>query len=309
MQDVARYASFVSSEENQAFVVNNYLCPKGKFGYDPRCRAWYNDAKQKAMDTGNGVHITPPYQFATVTDVGTTAVSPLIDPVTGEFVGTTSSDFETTEMQEILDDATVDAYAVTMPNAPAHANTVAASNMGSGSTPLALEEVFLPNDLPQGTNRENLITIMKRMNEGFTGTAFLKRTNGDGVEEVYHVVYYPMYARELKVIHPDDFSRGANVSDSLLYSVIMTTRETQLLARYHDMADCTEQDLEKFGLMYLVVTGVVTLMCILLTASVSRFILVSVMIMTCLFGVSLLSRPSLDLGSCNQANDSTSRSR
>lgn len=287
-QDIARYASFESSEDNQAYLINEDLCPKGKFGYDPRCRAWYSDAKQKALNSGNGVHITPPYQFATVTHVGTTAVSPLMDPVSGEFVGVTSVDFDTSEIQQILDDAAVDVFAVTMPNEPASANTVASSNMESGSTPQALLNVLLLNDSPGASNREDLVAVMSRMHEGKTGTATMKRTKGGGIEEVVHVVYSPVYTRELKSIQPNDYTRGTNASTALLYSIILLAKEDRLFARFSTIYDDIQRDLEQTSIVYLVVTGIVTAICVLVTARVSNFISEFSGTSTTFFGFSLL---------------------
>jgi hypothetical protein len=275
-QDFARYASFESSEDNQAYVINEDLCPKGKFGYDARCRSWYSDAKHKALHNGIGIHITPPYEFATVTDVGTTAVSPLIDPRTGEFVGVTSSDFETTEIQKIFDDSTIHSihctYAVTMPNVPANSNTVASSNMPSGSTPLALSKVLLPYDSPQDTNQKNLVSILEKMDEGKTGIATVKRTDEDGLEETFSVVYSPIYIRELKPIQADDYTRGTMASDVHLYSVIMIIKEDDLHNHFNAIADDIEQNLERASLFFLVMTGVLTAAFIVVTARVSEFI-------------------------------------
>lgn len=273
-QDFARYASFKSSEDNQAYVINEALCPKGKFGYDVRCRPWYNDAKQEALNDGSGVYVSPPYQFATVTFVGTTAASPLIDPSTGEFVGGTSVDFEMSDVFKIMDEAKdyCNTYAVTMPNVPPNSNTVAASNMPRNSTAEALEEVLLPYDSPQGKNREALFSIMERMSEEKTGTATLNITNADGVEEIFSLVHSPIYIRELRPSRPDNFTRGANASISHLYSLVMIKKESALYGSFSAIADDIEQDLERTSNVFLVVTALVTVVCILLTARVSKFI-------------------------------------
>jgi hypothetical protein len=273
-QDIARYANFESSDDNQASVINEDLCPKGKFGYDARCRPWYNDAKVNALKYGSGIHITSPYRFATVAEVGTTAASPLVDPRTGEFVGVTSADVDTSGMQKILEEANFDyTFAVTMPNVPPESNnTVAASNMPRGSTALALHDVLIPYDSLSGPNRKNLISIMERMDEGKTGTATLKRTNGDGVEEIYAVVYSPIYIRELNPRQPDDFTRGANASNSHLFSVVMMKKEDELYDDFHAISDDILQKLERTSLFFLVVTAVISVVCIVVTATVSKFI-------------------------------------
>jgi hypothetical protein len=41
----SNYASIVSSESNGASTDGVDVCPPGKYGYDPRCRGWYELGK------------------------------------------------------------------------------------------------------------------------------------------------------------------------------------------------------------------------------------------------------------------------
>ena len=88
------YAHFVSDKENRAAEVAPDLCPPGKYGYDPRCRPWYNETKEIYYSSGKTqtVHITPPYLFATKRQIGLSAASPLASNDT--FVGQALLDFD-----------------------------------------------------------------------------------------------------------------------------------------------------------------------------------------------------------------------
>ena len=98
------YAQFVPDEENRAAEIAPDLCPPGKFGYDPRCRPWYNETKELYLRTGGteAVHITTPYLFANKREVGLSAASPIANPRTGTFVGEALLDFDPVGLREAL---------------------------------------------------------------------------------------------------------------------------------------------------------------------------------------------------------------
>lgn len=58
------YSFWQSTEANGAAKLRPELCPLGKYGFDSRCRGWYDTGKKRAF-AGNGtLHITAPYVFA-----------------------------------------------------------------------------------------------------------------------------------------------------------------------------------------------------------------------------------------------------
>ena len=89
----ANLAGFKSTEGNGAAKVNPDLCPLGSYGFDPRCRDWYDSAKRKAHDKGIPLYVTAPYRFAIASTFAQSAVSALIDPTTGAYVGAGLYDF------------------------------------------------------------------------------------------------------------------------------------------------------------------------------------------------------------------------
>lgn len=113
--DPSRYAQFKSSEENGAYLISPELCPLDKYGYDPRCRPWYRETKQKSLYQGQFVHVMAPYRFAGADTVGTTACSGVVDPETGEYIGTSAIDLSPTDLfnkeQQVL-----------LPQKPCHPN-------------------------------------------------------------------------------------------------------------------------------------------------------------------------------------------
>ena len=66
---MAEYSNFQSTKENKAYQMTrdgNKLCPLGKYGYDCRCRDWYDSSRKKELSSkskGSPVHLTAPYVF------------------------------------------------------------------------------------------------------------------------------------------------------------------------------------------------------------------------------------------------------
>lgn len=72
------------------------LCPQGKYGYDARCRGWYDTGMKLAMDEETrlrSIYVTPPYRFASGNKYAASVTYSLIDPNTGVHIGQTLLDF------------------------------------------------------------------------------------------------------------------------------------------------------------------------------------------------------------------------
>ncbi|KAL3919467.1 MAG: hypothetical protein SGILL_003738, partial [Bacillariaceae sp.] len=264
--DFARYASFESNEINGAFLINEELCPEGKFGYDPRCRAWYDTAKREALSHGHSVHVTAPYKFATVDTVGNTAVSPLVDPTTGEFVGNTLVDFSTTEMYEILDDSDADIFAVIISSVGPDAFELVSHSFNTEATPETAYDVVLPYNSKNSTAEAEFKTILDQMNSGGRGSGSLIRIDKNGVEETLYYSFAPIVFREVTPVMPSDFSRGAIAKEGVLYSLIMAKTEDELFAEFVAVSEQIQEQLKRTNIIYLVVTAIITLLCMFFTA-------------------------------------------
>ena len=267
-EDFARYAHFQSSDDNGAYLINEDLCPKGKFGYDPRCRNWYDQTKEVAITNGDPVYVSPPYTYATVTDIGSTAASALIDPRSGVYVGCALITFSTTEMYNIVDNSTSDMYAIASPEA-AYDSNIIASSTGIGQGTGGVVDVFFPYDPRNSTNRKAFTKVVENMSKGASGKGSTFRMAEDGTEEKIWYVYHPINIRELEPVMPDDFTRGVEASEDLLYSMIVGRKDNTFYSEFNDVEGEIKEDLSKISIIYLISTSIVTLICVIVTARVS----------------------------------------
>jgi len=268
--DVAGYSHFESTDANNAYILNPDLCPLGKFGYDPRCRCWYANAKRQALENDGGLYISPPYRSATVDDIGSTAVSPLIDPKSGEFVGNTLIDFTTSEISKIFDKSKIQNYAVILPNATDGQNVVFSSFFIDESTPKSIYDLLAPHDPLNSTNSKRLAEIIQDMENKGTGTScHLNITDSNGVQQQFCYVYKPIFHRELRPVQPDDFGRGAVQSTEFLYSIIMFQEYSSVSSEFRKRSDDIQRMLQRTFIVYTLTTFLTTLICIIVTATIS----------------------------------------
>ena len=264
----AAYSQFESSDANSAYIVNPGLCPRGKFGYDPRCRGWYADSKRQYFESGDGLYISPPYKFAASTDIGNSAASPLVDPKSGEFVGNTLIDFTTSELSKFVSKA--EFYAVIMPNTTDGQNVVASSAFEDDTTPESIFEMLMPYDDADSTNAQYFSEIIRDMeNKGTGADCTLYRTNEQDVQQQFCYVYEPIYNRALRPVKPDDFSRGALHSTEFLYSIIMFQEVNVVSSEYMKRSDDIDRALHRTAVIYFLTTVLTTLIFIIVTAKVS----------------------------------------
>lgn len=82
------YSHWRSSEANGAAKLRPELCPMGKYGFDARCRGWYDTGKNDALSGNGTLHITAPYVFAGGTQItGQSTSSPVMQG--DEYIGQT----------------------------------------------------------------------------------------------------------------------------------------------------------------------------------------------------------------------------
>jgi hypothetical protein len=266
--DFSRYASFESSEANGAFLINEELCPRGKYGYDPRCRAWYATTKEEALENSKGIHVTAPYTYATVDTVGNTAVSPLIDPETGQFVGAAAVDFTTSNIYRVLDNSDAETYALIISGGPDALKLVSHSPTEEGN-PNSIFDVFFPSDKMNSSYAESFQSILDRMNSGGRGFGSFSRMDHSGSEETLWYSFAPIVFREATPVLPSDFSRGALANERVLYSLIVVKSQEELYAEFKAVSEEIQNQLTRTNIIYLVVTAFITLICMFITARVS----------------------------------------
>lgn len=266
--DASRCAQFKSSEENGAYLVSPELCPVGKYGYDPRCRTWYSETKRKALYQDGFIHVTAPYRFAAADDIGTTAGSGLIDPVSGEFLGVAAVDLSPTEMFLNLEKVEADFYFVISPEELE--DTIRGPGHPLNSPPEAIGKVVLPYDDAGSENQRVFANITVRMKEGKTGIESFHRKSLEGESSELFLSFAPVYARVLKATMPDDYTRGAEYSRVLWYSIGIVKSREALEMPFRGIEDEINSSLEATAIIFVSSVAAITFLCILATAKVRR---------------------------------------
>lgn len=266
--DASRYAQFKSSEENGAYLVSPELCPVGKFGYDPRCRTWYSETKRKSLWHNGFIHVTAPYQFAASDDVGTTAGFGVIDPVTNEYVGTVAIDLSPTEIFVSLAKAEADFHFVISPEEGK--DTIVGPGFPLNSPPEAIADVILPYDDEFSKNRLVFANITAMMKEGKFGIQSFDRKSLEGTNDEMFVSYAPVRARVLRARSPDDYTRGAETSEVLMYSIAVVKSRATLEMPFEGIEEEIDSSLKTTTIIFVSSVAAVTFLCILVTAKVSK---------------------------------------
>jgi len=264
------YASWRSDDASLAYLINPDLCPKGKYGYDSRCREWYDDGKKSAL-SGMPLHISPPYVFASNSFVGLSSTLPLIDPSTGEYVGTVMIDFLP---QSIIDSLAspntrigqgTDGFPilVTPFKDVSGANTVVGPGFHLDGPGKAIDEVVLPNDGPNSQLRVNFREyVLPYLNGGEANVTSFQRRDSRGEEETIHIAYVPIMTKVYKPIDPRDFSRGVNVTSSMVFALGIAIPETDLALPFTRIIQSVNQDISKaFAILIslIVIAGVLSI--------------------------------------------------
>jgi hypothetical protein len=184
------------------------------------------------------------------------------------YVGCALITFSTTEMYNVVDNSTSDIYAIASPEA-AYDSNIIASSKGIGEGVGGVVDVFFSHDPQNSTNRKVFSKVVEDMSNGVSGKASALRMAEDGTEEKIWYVYQPIKIRELKPVKPDDFTRGAEASEDLLYSMIVGRKDENFYSEFNYVEGEIREDLSEISIVYLISTGIVTLICVIVTARVS----------------------------------------
>lgn len=250
-------AQWKSSEANGAGNIRPDLCPFGRYGFDPRCRDWYDSGKRKAYDTKIPFYVTAPYFFATdVGYVAQSAVAFLVDKSNGYFVGESLFDFEigrildaftpvNTPLQEggfpLLVTPTVDNFGGDVVIGPGFD--------GSNSSAKPVASIVVPTDIACAeagdsdceTRKQEFSKIAASMKACETGTQSFVRRSASGREERYYISYAPVKTVFMDPVNSADFASGALRTDSCVYSLALVEKEDGIKRPFSDV----EEDLEE----------------------------------------------------------------
>lgn len=248
------FAMWQSTANNGAAEISPALCPLDRFGFDPRCRDWYNSAKKKVHESGAPLHVTAPYAFYGGTLIAQSATSPLIDPRSGYYVGQGLYDFTINKLLRVLepDENPLQRGGFPLLITPEADNFGGDVVIGPGFDPrlsaaLPVASVVVPADVKCSAdgNREcywrkrKFDEITDKMKSCAEGTAsFERRTSSGGTETVY-ISYSPVRTPFLDPTDAADFAKGANLKNdsSCIYSLALAETEEGLKQPFRQVED------------------------------------------------------------------------
>ena len=270
-EDYGFSAHFRSTESNGAFGLRPELCPEGKFGYDARCRPWYAGGQQAALENGDPLHVTPPYRYAyDRVEIGSSAVAPIFDTRTEEFLGLTLTDLSPTRIIQALGSTNSHFHTLVSTRTPIGGDdTVFGPGLEVGDDPKPITDVVLPFDFKLATSRVSFADAAVRMKEGGSGDIDFVRTNLDGSTERVRMAYAPVHARGILAVGADDLAQGVIAKNVLLYSVGVARLHETITRPFDAVEDDINDGLRVLALVYLLLVGFVSLLCLGFTAKVS----------------------------------------
>lgn len=246
------------------------LCPVGKWGYDPRCRGWYAQGRDRGLSDG-GVLITAPYLFATGIEVATSATTAIFDPVTGEHVGQTLLDFTPERIFDHLVNTHAEISVVVSPTADATGgDTVIGPGYDAGADPAPVGDVVLPLDSKDLSNRlefdEKIVTPMKA---GGSGYEVFTRTEAEGGHRAYVMAFAPIKLRSLKISRPDDFSTGVANYTEFIFSIGVARREDILRRPFEKIQGDVKEEHQSLIYLYCGLIVALSIFVLVFTSMVS----------------------------------------
>ncbi|OEU06276.1 hypothetical protein FRACYDRAFT_266147 [Fragilariopsis cylindrus CCMP1102] len=251
-----------STVENKAAELRPKLCPVGKYGYDPRCRGWYEDGKNLAISNGaDALLVTAPYEFAEDTHniYGQTATNAIMDPITREYIGQTMVDFNSEYINKVLIDETTilgDGFPVLItPNIESGDNlefgdVVIGPGEDRGVASQSITSVVMTHDLNCASEQEDeckarLIAfevIVASMKEGNSSHATgFNRTTKNGETETLSISFAPTHTIGVQSINSSDYARGVRKNELLVYSLGFVTKEKSLLEDFSGVMEEMKQ--------------------------------------------------------------------
>ena len=272
-------AYFRSDTSSQAFMINSTLCPEGKFGYDARCRGWYENGKAAAQTSGNGtsMHFSPPYLFADGKIIASTATQGIADPKTGEHIGQGSVDFQQLRLLNVGLTRDQDSFhfVITCSRNRGEADTVVPPDPASPFASSAIGDLVLPYDRENSTNREEFQMRVEEMKTGKSGLhafARTKPTNDSNLElqdEKIWLAYTPVHIRALDAVQIDDYSRGVNASRKIVYAVGVGRTFESLRKPFMQFKEDTGEKLKRDSHIHVGTTVLISLLAAAVTCRVS----------------------------------------
>ena len=242
----AKIAAYQSTKENRAAEIAPHLCPLGKYGYDPRCRGWYDVGKKKYKESMIPVHVTSPYSFAISKVVASSATSPIANPKNGGYAGQVLLDYFSLGLLQSMEALEQTFSFVITPDLTGD-DTVIAPNKTEGWKSVAIGEVLFPNDdrlfeikeLRQTFDE----TILPEMKSGNSSIREVEMIGEGGSAEPFYLAFAPVTYRSLLPVDPSDYGAGVTASKDLIYSVAIGESISKIEAPFQVQKDSMDRDL------------------------------------------------------------------
>jgi len=246
------YSDWRSGRGNNAPELRPELCPDGKFGFDPRCRGWYDAGRQAAAD-GVALHVTAPYLFAKRGEIGMSATAPLSETPGGKYLGQSLIDFLPGPIFRTLQepDTTLppDGFPILVAVQDVTGDdAVLGPDFDPSKDIKPISQVVLKHDYDCETeqckqNMKEFETIIESMKRGENNTTSFRRSSATGNVETIYVSYAPISLESVQAKNSSDFRRGVEANEYLIYSLGLAVPETSLLEPFQKIADDTSRSI------------------------------------------------------------------
>lgn len=238
-------SNFVSTFENGASLVDEDLCANGKYGYDPRCRGWYEQGRESYVQNSIPAHVTPLYRDGISDQIWQTITSPIANPRTGEYAGQVALDFKLNYefIVKLLDGESSLSFMITPHEDILGGDTVVSPGSKKGWASAKIEDLIFENE-PDDVNRnyfkQEVLPLMKAGERGNTSFSIM---NQDGLEEEICLYYTPVKIPLSIGVRPDDFTFGKKTTEHVLYSLGVGKPCDEIKRPYDGVEDAVNNDL------------------------------------------------------------------
>lgn len=273
--------TFVSTKTNKAYEVAPDLCPQGKYGFDPRCRGWYDTGRHLYFEHRRPIHITAPYRFAFGQTSASTATAAVANPWNDEYVGQMLLDFYPAAISDTIDDIETSMAFIITPSSASEGDVVAGFGNSKVWEPAWLIDELFPYESKTSNNRAVFEReFLPEVKSDVNGTIDFVRFAQDGSEEDLTLVHFPVFARTLLPLNPSDFARGVQVTRTHVYTVGLVSRRERLRTAWESISQDVRRDIKWISVVYV--------MTVVVSSSLMLFLAVKVSTM-CVAPVSLIS--------------------
>ena len=282
-QPMAFVSQWQSSKENGAPDFRPELCPEGKYGFDPRCREWYNTGREGYLENNTFIHLTSPYLFGQGDRHGQSATAALFDPKTKKHVGQALVDFQTTPIFEALAAENTPfeeggfPVMITPDNDIFGGDTVIAPGYSSYMGPRPITEILRDMNLFACTESdcdqlEVAFETISKMKRGEKNLTSVPTTGEDGSVANAFAAYAPVNVKILTPRNSADFASGVDSKDHMIYSLSFAVSERAILAPFKAIED----DVARQRNIAIVILCIVILLSTLLVVYLSNKFAVSI---------------------------------